>query len=109
MDIHSGFWLIEDECTTPMAGDMCFVYISSSGVLSTENNHFVFLYPPYSEINGWDDTPEEISGTQIIECKLHVLENYPFSDEKINYLVSRWVIPKHAIKYQASIIAVTPF
>ncbi len=112
MDIEAGFWCRDyknDAELIPKVDQQRIVYVASEHILHSKERCFVFYYPPYAEFNGWDDSPSEISATQVIECSLAKLESYPFSDPQINEFVGKGIVPQSAVKYQAQIISVTPF
>lgn len=93
----------------PIKNQMYEVYIDADNILDESVIHYIFLYPPYSEINGWDDIDNEIESTKIVACKLKLIESYPFSNAHANQLISRNIVPKRAKKYQANIMSISPF
>ncbi len=114
MDLEAGFWGRDceidqpDSDIIPKVDEQRIVYISLDTELEKGKKYYVLWYPPYSELNGWDDNPNEIKGTHVIECTLNYLESFPFTNEQINSFVGKW-ISKDLSKYQASVLSVTPF
>ncbi|MFM2477733.1 hypothetical protein [Celerinatantimonas sp. MCCC 1A17872] len=115
MDLEAGFWVRDfevdqvDSQIIPKVGEQRIVYISLDSEPEKGKKYYVLWFPPYSAINGWDDNPNEIKRTHVVECTLTYLESFPFTDEQINSFVDKWIIAKDKSKYQANILSVTPF
>ncbi|ABC29610.1 hypothetical protein HCH_02832 [Hahella chejuensis KCTC 2396] len=115
MDLEAGFWARDyeidkqDSEIVPKSGENRIVYVSLGTELRKDEKFYVLWFPPYSEFNGWNDNPNEIRGTHVVECTLTYLESYPYMDDRINNFVAKSIVPKAASKYEASVLMVKPF
>tara|TARA_B100000745_G_scaffold286644_1_gene222719 strand:+ start:180 stop:854 length:675 start_codon:yes stop_codon:yes gene_type:complete len=115
MDLDAGFWARDYEADqkdseiVPKPGEKRVVYVPLGSDPGKDKIFYILWFPPYSEFNGWDDNPNEISGTHVVECTLSYFESYPFTDEQINSFVEKWIVLKTASRYEASVLKVTPF
>ncbi len=115
MDLEAGFWARDydidqkDSEIVPKLGEKRIVYVPLGTEVGEDEKFYVLWFPPESEFNGWDDDPNEISGTHVVECTLVYIESYPFTDKQINSFVEKWIVPRNASKYEANVLSVTPF
>jgi hypothetical protein len=114
MDLLEGFWSIDpnvrkfftDEPLNlndilPEKGDIRIVLLP----LADYNQEYILWRSPDSEINGWEDTPQEIVCSHVVKCELEIIEDLQLDDELIQWAS----LTKIHRKYQAKIIDVFPF
>jgi hypothetical protein len=114
MDLLEGFWSIDpnvrkfftDEPLNlndilPKKGDVRIVLLP----LADYNQEYILWRSPDSEINGWDDTPQEIVCSHVVKCELEIIEDLQLDDELIQWAS----LTKIHRKYQAKVIDIFPF
>lgn len=115
MDLLEGFWSIDstvrkfftDEPLNlkdilPKKGDLRILLLPLS---EYDEVDYVLWRSPDSELNGWDDTSQEIVCSHVVKCELEIIGTQQLNDELIQWAS----LTKSHREYQAKIIDIFPF
>lgn len=114
MNLLEGFWSIDpnvrkfftDEPINlndilPRKGDVRIVLLP----LGEYDREYILWRSPDSELNGWDDSPQEIICSHVIRCELKIIKEQQLDDELIQWAS----LTKNHREYQAKVIDILPF